>query len=193
MITKCVRGIVILAIGLQLAGCFTDYGPVSTDPEPTPPTADLASHLQSGDKVKVLVYGEDSLSGVYEINPAGNIDMPLIGPVEATGRTKVELQQQITARYRSGKFLQEPRVTVDVVEYRPIYVMGEALRPGQYPYTSGLNVLTAISQAGGFTFRASKNNVLIQHAGESNWHEFPLSAAVLIAPGDLIRVPERYF
>jgi protein involved in polysaccharide export with SLBB domain len=119
--------------------------------------------------------------------------MPLVGTIRAAGRTTLELQREITNKYVSGKYLQEPKVTVDVTAYRPIYVVGEVLRPGAYPYTSGLNVLTAITTAAGPTYRASRNTVFIQHAGENVWQEYPLSTSIVIAPGDLIRVPERYF
>ena len=192
MIGKCFSWAAILAIGLQVAGCYTDYGPVAATPEPILRSA-VATRLQAGDKLKVIVYGEEALSGLYEINPSGAIAMPLIGMVRAAGRTRSEIEQEIAHKYSSGNYLQEPKVTVDVFEYRPIYVLGEALRPGAYPYKSGLNVLTAVTVAGGFTYRASRNSVFIQHAGEDVWQEYPLSASVLIAPGDLIRVPERYF
>jgi protein involved in polysaccharide export with SLBB domain len=119
--------------------------------------------------------------------------MPLVGTIKAAGRTRSELEREITGKYIRGKYLQDPKVTVDVVAYRPIYVLGEVLRPGAYPYTSGLNVLTAVTTAAGFTYRASRNSVFIQHAGEDVWQEYPLAASVVIAPGDLIRVPERYF
>jgi polysaccharide export outer membrane protein len=183
----------ILAIGLQVAGCYTDYGPISAEPEAVAPPTSVATLLQPGDVLKVTIYGEEALSGSYTISPAGELAMPLIGAIRAAGRTRTELEREITRRYTSGKFLQEPKVTVDVASYLPIYVLGEALRPGAYPYTSGLNVLTAITVAGGFTYRASRTSVLVQHAGETVWQEYPLSASVTIAPGDLIRIPERYF
>jgi polysaccharide export outer membrane protein len=111
--------------------------------------------------------------------------------MRAAGRTRAEIEREITRRY--GDKLQEPQVTVEVVEFRPFYVMGEVLNPGRYPYHSGLNVLTATSTAGGLTYRASRSTVLVQHSGEDVWREFPMTASVLISPGDLIRVPERYF
>ena len=193
MIGKYFSWAAILAIGLQVAGCYTDYGPVSAVPEPVLRKPNVAARLQAGDKLKVIVYGEEALSGLYDINPSGDIAMPLIGMVRAAGRTRSELEREIARKYSSGNYLQEPKVTVDVIQFRPIYVLGEALRPGAYPYTSGLNVLTAITAAGGFTYRASRNSVFIEHAGETVWQEYPLSASVLIAPGDLIRIPERYF
>jgi polysaccharide export outer membrane protein len=183
----------IVAIGLQVAGCYTDYGPVAATPDPILPSSSVATRLQSGDTVKVTIYGEDALTGPYVINPAGDLSMPLVGNVRAAGITKSELEREITRRYSAGKYLQEPKVTVDVLAYRPIFVLGETLRPGAYPYSSGLNVLTAITLAGGFTYRASRNSVFIEHAGQDVWNEYPLSASVAIAPGDLIRIPERYF
>jgi protein involved in polysaccharide export with SLBB domain len=193
MISKYFSCAAIVLLGLQLMGCFTDYGPVASSPEPVLQSGDVADRLVPGEKLRVTVYGEDTLTGSYMINPAGYIVMPLIGDVRAAGVTAPDLAREISGRFAGQKLLQEPKVTVDIVEYRPIYVLGEALRPGAYPYTSGLNVLTAITLAGGFTYRASRKSVLIEHAGDSVWQEYPLSASVLIAPGDLIRVPERYF
>jgi len=169
-----------------------DYGPVATDSVPVTPY-NVASHLQPGDQLKVIVYGEDALSGLYEISPAGTISMPLIGPVMAAGHTRADVERAIANAYSSGKFLQEPKITVSVVSYRPFYVLGEVLHPGQYPYVSDLDVLTAVATAGGFTYRASRTNVLIRHPGEAVWQQYSLAAPLPIVPGDLIRVPERYF
>jgi protein involved in polysaccharide export with SLBB domain len=193
MVGKVLRWATILLIGLQLASCYTDYGPIAAVPEPVPPPSNVATVLQPGDVLKVTVYGEENLTGSYTINPAGDIAMPLVGTVRAAGRTRGELEREITRAYRSGKFLDDPKVTIDVTSYLPIYVLGETLRPGAYPYSSGLNVLTAVTLAGGFTYRASRTSVLIEHAGETVWQQYPLSASVTIAPGDLIRIPERYF
>ena len=186
-----VRG-AIVAIGLQLGGCYTDLGPVVTEPEPINPAA-VAARLQTGERLKVTIYGEEALSGLYEINPAGSVRMPLVGPIRAAGRTLAELEREITSAYRRGNFLQDPNVTVVVLEFQPYYMIGEAVSPGQFPYRSGLNVLTAISTAGGLTYRASRSSVLIQHAGHQEWEEYAMTSKVLIAPGDLIRIPERYF
>jgi len=179
-------------IGLQLGGCYTDYGPVATDSVPVAPSS-VGSRLQAGDELKVIVFGEDALSGLYDISPAGTVSMPLIGSVVAVGRTRAEVERAITNAYSSGKFLQDPKITVSVVTYRPFYVLGEVLKPGQYPYTSGLDVLTAVATAGGFTYRASRTSILIRHAGDEVWQEYSLAAPLPVEPGDLIRIPERYF
>ena len=119
--------------------------------------------------------------------------MPLIGAIMAAGRTRAEVEHAITQAYASGKFLQEPKITVSVVTFRPIYIFGEVTTPGKYAYTSGLDVLTAVATAGGFTYRASKTSVLIRHPGEEVWQEYSLAAPLPVEPGDLIRIPERYF
>jgi polysaccharide biosynthesis/export protein len=182
----------ILAIGLQLGGCLTDYGPVTTDSVPESQYG-VASRLQTGDDLKIIVFGEDALSGIYEISPAGTLSMPLIGSINAAGRTRAEVEHALTEAYASGKFLQEPKITVSVVTFRPIYIFGEVGIPGKYAYTSGLDVLTAVATAGGFTYRASKTTVLIRHPGEEVWQEYSLAAPLPVEPGDLIRIPERYF
>ena len=193
MLGRFVRYAAILAIGLQLAGCYTDYGAVTGEPDPIVPPTSVASVLAPGDTIKVTVYGEDALTGSYTIDPAGYITLPLIKRVKAAGLTRSQLEHELTGEFVGGKYLQDPKIAVDLVSLQPIYVLGEALRPGAYPYTSGLNVLTAITLAGGFTYRASRTTVLVQHRGEVVWQEYPLSASVTVAPGDLIRVPERYF
>jgi protein involved in polysaccharide export with SLBB domain len=184
----------VLAIGLLVSGCYTDFGPVvASDPsEPlSPAPMRMASHIQAGDRVKLIVYGEDTLSGLYEVSPSGFVSLPLIGTIEAAGHSRGELERQIARRYSS--FVKEAKVTVSVIEYRPFYVMGEVLKPGKYPYESGLTAMSAITTAGGLTYRASRSAVLIQRPGEEVWHEYPLTGSVLIGPGDVIRIPERYF
>jgi protein involved in polysaccharide export with SLBB domain len=194
MLAKYVRLAIVLLAGLQLAGCYTDYGPVELEARPVSLSgASVATHLQPGDKLKVIVYGEEALTGEYDINPGGYVTMPLIGAIRASGRTQLEFGRDIASRYRSGGFLQDPNVTVAVDQFQPFYVLGEATSPGEYPYRSGLNVHTAVAMAGGFTYRASRTTVLIRHTGEQVWKEYPLTEPVPIAPGDLIRVPERYF
>ena len=184
------------AIGLQVAGCYTDYGPV-VRPEPIGASASarvpvVDTRVQVGDRIKVTVYGEDNLNGLYDVDPAGNVSLPLAGTIRGAGLSKRDLEREITRRYRSD-FLQDPKVTVDIAMSRPFYVMGEAEKPGEYPYRSGLTVMSAIATAGGATYRASRSHVLIQHTWQNAWVEYPLVPEVPVAPGDIIRLPERYF
>ena len=111
MTSKAFRWGIVLAIALQLGGCITDYGPVVSDSVPVAPY-NVASNLQSGDDLKVIVFGEDALSGLYEISPAGTVSMPLIGPIMAAGRTRAEVERALTRAYVSGKFLQDPKMAL---------------------------------------------------------------------------------
>jgi protein involved in polysaccharide export with SLBB domain len=183
-----------LAIGLLLSGCYTDFGPVVPGDlgEPVAPSPlNMASRIQAGDKIRLIVYGEDTLSGLYDVSPSGTLSLPLIGTISAVGRSRAELERQIANRVSA--FVKDAKVTVSVIDFRPFYVMGEVLRPGKYPYESGLTAMSAISTAGGLTYRASRSVVLVQRSGEDVWHEYPLTGDVLVGPGDVVRIPERYF
>lgn len=194
MIVKHLRITIVMLTSLQLAGCYTDYGPVEVERGPISFSgAGVASLLQPGEKLKITVYGEDALTGDYDINPSGYVSMPLIGAIKAAGRSQLDFGKEIANRYRSGSFLQDPHVTVVVAQFKPFYVLGEATSPGEYPFRSGLDVHTAVAMAGGFTYRASRSYVLIRHSGDEVWKEYSLTEPVPIEPGDLIRVPERYF
>lgn len=194
MIAKGLKLASILLLGLQLAGCYTDYGPVEVVTTPISPSgAGLAAALQAGERIKITVYGEEALTGEYDVSPGGTVTMPLIGSVRAAGVTPNEFGRALERKYRGGGFLQDPHVSVAIVTFKPFYVLGEATTPGEYPYRSGLTVHSAVAMAGGFTYRASKSVVLIRHTGDDVWREYSLTEPVPIAPGDLIRVPERYF
>ena len=182
----------VFIMAVQLGGCITDYGPVASDSPPIAPSH-AATHLQGGDQLKVIVFGEDTLSGVYDISPAGSITMPLIGAIPVAGYTTSEVAHALTRAYVSGKFFEEPKISVSVVSYRPIFVLGEVSSPGRYSYTSGIDVLGVVATAGGFTYRASRDLILIRHADQQVWQQYSLATPVPIEPGDTIRVPERYF
>jgi polysaccharide export outer membrane protein len=149
--------------------------------------------LDSGDKIRVVVYGEQSLNGEYSIGPAGDIAFPLIGNLPAKGKSIAELQQAITTKLAAGYIL-DPRVSIDVLSFRPYYILGEVNRPGQYPYSTDLSVDQAIASAAGYTYRASKSKVFIRHLGQREI-EYRLNKGkvVWVRPGDSIRVGERYF
>jgi protein involved in polysaccharide export with SLBB domain len=153
-------------------------------------TGDL--RLAPGDKVRVTVFGEDRLSGEYQIDNAGMLSLPLAGTIQGAGHTKPELEQMLTTQLKN-QYLRNPKVTVDVVSFRPFYVLGEVQKPGEYPFRSGLNVLSAIAIAGGATYRAHTSKVMIQRSGSVEMTEHPQSPTVLVMPGDVVRVPERFF
>jgi protein involved in polysaccharide export with SLBB domain len=194
LIVKCFVVSAALVVALQISGCAgTDLGPASVEEQQAMSVAATeAPRLQRGEKIRVTVFGEDKLSGEYDIDPGGFLSMPLAGTVQAAGLTKTELEQALTKKFRS-QYLKSPKVTVEIAAFRPFYVMGEVAKPGEYPFKSGLNVLSAIAIAGGPTYRAARNSILIQHPDETGFKEYPLSASIPIRPGDLVRVPERYF
>jgi len=154
--------------------------------------ATSAPKVQPGDKIRVSVFGENQLSGDYEVDPTGQISLPLAGTIEVQGLTQPELEQRLAQKFRS-QYLRDPKVTVTIISLAPYYLMGEVTKPGQYPYKSGLNVLTALAIAGGPTYRAVRNSVQIQRRGETKMHDYPVSVSVPILPGDVINVPQRYF
>ena len=190
------RAIGLVLAALMLASCDggASLGPI-TDLEQKnmiEKAATTSPNLQPGEKIKVTVFGEDRLSGEYEIDPAGFVSLPLAGTIKAAGLSKQQLEQSLAAKFR-GEYLKNPKVTVDVSSFKPFYVLGEVTKPGEYQFKSGLNVMSALALAGGTTYRASRSTVMIQHAGESGFRDYPLTPTIPILPGDLIRVPERYF
>ena len=185
-----------LLSSLALAGCenSSNLGPVSSEDREAliKSAATTSPSLQPGEKLKITVFGEDRLSGEYEIDPAGFISLPLAGTVKAAGLSKPQLESELAKKFR-GEFLRNPKVTVDVASFRPFYILGEVGKPGEYSYRGGLNVMSAIALAGGSGYRASRSTVMIQHIGENGFKEYPLSPTIPVLPGDLIRIPERYF
>jgi protein involved in polysaccharide export with SLBB domain len=193
---------VVAALALLLAGCSAtpDLGlgqPISSVNEKSfaaaidaPKTSEL--RLEAGDKIHVTVFGEDKLTGDYQVNTAGYVALPFAGSVKAAGLTPPELERALETRFK-GTSLRNPKVTVEVMTFRPFYVLGEVQKPGEYPYRAGLNVLSAIAIAGGASYRASTSEVLIQRAGTTTLQKFPQSPTVAIMPGDLVRVPESIF
>jgi polysaccharide export outer membrane protein len=182
-------------IALQVCGCGVtgNLGPATTAEQQALVTAATGpQRLQAGEKIRVNVFGEDKLSGEYEIDPSGFVSLPLAGTIKAAGSTQSEFEQELAKKFRS-EYLRNPKVTVSIASFRPFYIVGEVEKPGEYPYKGGLNILTALAIAGGPTYRASKSTVLIQHPGENGLREYPMSSSVPVLPGDLIRIPERYF
>ena len=148
--------------------------------------------LSGGDRVRVVVFGDPGLGGEFTIGGAGSIALPLIGEVDVRGLTSTELQDRIAARLADG-YLTDPRVAVEVLSTRPYYILGEVNKPGQYAFANGLTVLGAVAQAGGYTYRAKTKQALIKHAGQDEEVAEPVTATTMVAPGDTIRIKERWF
>lgn len=165
---------------------------VSTSPLPAQAVV-RAYRLGSGDRVRIIVFGDEGTSGEFQVSSEGSIALPLLGSVKATSLTSAELETQIATRLREEGYFRDPRVAVEVINYRPFFILGEVNRPGEYPYTAMLTVTNAVARAEGFSYRADKRRVLIRRAGETEFRTYSLRNDVEIGPGDTIRVPERFF
>jgi len=182
----------ILVLCLLPSACGSGARPVTeAERKALEAAAAAPPELQPGEKIHVLVYGEPSLSGDYQIDPSGFVSLPLAGTVKAAGLTQQQLEQELARKFSSG-YLTDPKITVGVAEFRPFYIVGEVEKPGAYPYTGGLTVLSAIAIAGGTTYRANQSRVLIQHAGEGSMREYDMDEPIPILPGDIIQIPRRY-
>nr|WP_295109937.1 polysaccharide biosynthesis/export family protein [uncultured Caulobacter sp.] len=160
---------------------------------PVSASAQAADYLLGpADKVRVTVYGEPSLSGEFFISGSGVMSLPLIGEIKAGGMTLGQFQGAVQKALSDG-YLKDPRVSAEVLTFRPFYILGEVEKPGTYPYTAGLTVLNAVATAGGFTYRADKKNVWIKHNGETTEQKSELTPSIVVAPGDTIRLGERFF
>ena len=151
-----------------------------------------AYRLGTGDLLRVTVFGHDDLSGEFQVSSTGDIAMPLIGKVLARDRTPQELEQRVIAKLKPD-YLKNPQVSIEVLNYRPFYIIGEVRRPGSYPYVNGMTVVNAVAMAGGFTYRAKEEELFITRANDPSKTKVPASQGTSVLPGDVIEIPERFF
>jgi polysaccharide export outer membrane protein len=175
--------------------------PVAAVPAPVVVTApyvgapvryDAGYQLDAGDKLRVVVYGQEGLTNTYTLDAAGCITMPLIGQVPARGRSPASLAAEITAKLRNG-YIREPSVAVEIEAYRPFFILGEVQAPGQYPYVPNMTVESAIAIAGGFSPRAKRDLVTVTHTDASGVGRFVVPLGTSLGPGDTVFVGERWF
>lgn len=148
--------------------------------------------LGSGDEVRVTVFGEESINGAYKVDGAGMISLPLIGNVPAGNLTIPDLQARIAQQLSQG-FLVNPRVSVQVMNYRPFFILGEVNRPNQYAYVEGMKVINAVAMAGGYTYRANEDNMYIVRGNDTTRVRQPAMPNTFVMPGDTIEIRERLF
>lgn len=182
-----------VALCLALAACDGPRGTVAELDQQTPAPTQNTYRIATGDKIKVTVFNEQDLTGEFLVNERGNVAFPLAGEIQAAGSTPDEFQKRLTARL-SRKYVKNPRVAVEMVNYRPFNVLGEVKNAGQYPYRPGLTIQDAVALAGGFTYRANTRTVYIRRANTTGEITVRTDGErVPILPGDNVRVPERYF
>jgi polysaccharide export outer membrane protein len=158
-----------------------------------PDTVEVADYrLGPGDQLRITVFGEADLTGQYLINPQGEIAFPLVGNIAAGGKTIAELTAALTQALQAD-YIRQPQVGVEVVSYRPFFILGEVRTPGTYAYSANLTVLNAVATAQGFTYRADRSRVYIKHAWEDVERVYPLTTTTPVQPGDTVRVGERFF
>ena len=178
---------------LWLAGCADAPpapGPQSAGLEPV--SAAAPYRLGAGDQIDVIVFGEDNLSGTYDLDEAGAFSLPLAGPVSVNGKTARQAEVAVAARLADG-LVTDPKVSVNVKRYRPIYVLGEVQKPGAYPSYGATSVLNAVALAGGYTYRARSSEITVIRYGDTAHRPLPVGETDAVLPGDTLTVPERWF
>jgi protein involved in polysaccharide export with SLBB domain len=180
----------LACLTLTAGVCYADDTAVSQPNNP----GDMLENYRLGatDQIRVLVYNEPNLSGEFFVNADGNLSLPLIGDVPAAGRTTADIRKDIEDKLANG-YLKSPQVSIDVLVFRPYFILGEVNKPGDYPYTPGLTVLKAVATANGFTYRADQKHIYLKHPGATTETKYPITSDLPLGPGDTIRIGERYF
>jgi polysaccharide export outer membrane protein len=148
--------------------------------------------LGAGDKLEIKIFGTDDMSGEYTINGAGFISIPLIGNIQAKNLTIETLQKALVDKLKPD-YLLNPRLNIQVLNYRPFYILGEVESPASYPYVDGMTYLNAVAIAGGFTYRAKTQYVFVIRSNDPSQTEIEIPTDKIVLPGDIIRVDERLF
>lgn len=149
--------------------------------------------LEPGNRIRVIVFNEQTLSGDFTLDHAGSIAFPLVGNIRAGGVTAKAVATRIEEALAKGGFLRAPQVSVEVQTFRPFYVLGEVRQPGEFPYTTGVTVLGAIARAGGYDYRARKDGIVLVREIDGDQREYLANERTPLQPGDVVKVLERRF
>lgn len=180
-----------LAMGIvSLCAACAGSGPPRADANLAMPSVQ-DYRLGPGDRLRISVYGEEELTGEFVVGTTGVVSYPLIGDHPAGGKTVAEFTESL--RTALQRYVLRPSMSVEVLNYRPFFILGEVQNPGTYPYAGGLNVMNAVATAGGFSYRADTRRVFIKHANEVAEREYALTSTTPVLPGDTVRVAERRF
>jgi polysaccharide export outer membrane protein len=183
------RAVAFALLSFTIVACD---GPRGVDTTSSVSTQPAQYRLAHGDKVKVTVFNEPDFSGEFQVNDGGKVAFPMIGEVAAAGSSVHEFKDRLSARLR--RTVREPRITVEVASYKPFNVFGEVKNSGQHPFRPGLTVHDAVALAGGYTYRANTRTAYLRRAGAQGEITVDMDgASIMVAPGDNVRVPERYF
>ena len=150
-------------------------------------------HLGAGDELRIIVYGQQQLTGQFFVDASGDISVPLLGSLHASGLTRSELASQVADGLSQKGIILHPSVSIDVVQYRPIFVLGEVAHPGPYPYQPGLTMLSAVALAGGFTYRGVTERALVVRTEQGHAEQGRVVPDSFLQPGDVLKIYERFF
>lgn len=188
-VLKTFRGLLgVLLLGALVATGMASASVAQSDTD----SRALVYKLGTGDRVRVIVFNEEDLSGEFEVDSTGSLALPLIGNISARGLTLREFETEVAAALRDG-YLKDPRVNVEVLNFRPFYIIGEVENGGEYDFVPEMTVLNAVALAGGYTYRADDRRIFVTKAGTNAEVEHRMESAIKVLPGDIIRVPERFF
>lgn len=189
---KAIAG-VLLAVTL-LTGCASTVGDFPSEQAPQTALNPTDGYLlEPGNRVRVIVFNENNLSGDFAVDSIGNIQLPLIGNVRASGLTAKQLSERINEVLRRDAYMKDPSVAVEIQTFRPFYVLGEVRQAGEFPYSVGMTVLSAIARAGGYDYRARQGQVVLARLIGDQQKEYAATERTPILPGDIIKVLERRF
>jgi polysaccharide export outer membrane protein len=163
------------------------------DLPPLPPPASTAYTLGPGDQVRVITFGEQTLTGQFSVEDSGKIAIPLLGPLRAAGLTTRQFADEIDEQLRAKNLIRNPSVSVEIIAYRPVFVLGEVNKPGEYPYRPGMTLLSLVALAGGFTYRAVEDTASVVREERGKPMEGRVGREAPLLPGDVVTIFERIF
>jgi polysaccharide export outer membrane protein len=149
--------------------------------------------LGGGDQIRIITFGEDQLTGDFRVNDEGNVALPLVGVIKAADMTPAQVAGEISSTLRAKHLITDPSVAVEVASYRPVFVLGEVAKPGQYAFQPGMTMLTAVAVAGGFTYRGVHDYAGVVRTVDGKAIQGKITPSSFVAPGDVINVYERNF
>ncbi|KHK93230.1 polysaccharide biosynthesis/export family protein [Novosphingobium malaysiense] len=177
---------------IALAACALLMGCASTASN-TLPSADVVQYrLSAGDALQLDVFREEAFSGEYTISDEGTISLPMVGSVQAAGKTLGQLRRELAETLRQD-YVRDARINLEILNFRPIYILGEVQKPGEYAFSERMSVHGLVAKAGGFTYRANEKVVFIRHADEAEEKAYKLTSGAAVLPGDTVRIDQRYF
>jgi polysaccharide biosynthesis/export protein len=178
----------VLPLALTVTACAPGRGLA-----PLPPIASGVYRLGPGDQVRIITVGEDTLTGEFAVDDSGRIAVPMLGTMPAAGLSPEALGAVVAAALQRGGLVRAPSVSVEVIQYRPIFVLGEVNKPGEFPYQPGMTLLGAVALAGGFTYRAVESSAAVMRTLDGHRIEGRAYRDTALQPGDVVTVFERPF